>query len=82
MMMAIKKEKTTTTTKTTMTTMVTMMMMMTMTMLTPFTRLTAYYGLLERGQPRAGDVVLVNAAAGAVGAVVRQLAKLQVPPVA
>ena len=37
---------------------------------------TAYFGLFEVGQPRAGDTVVVSAAAGAVGAVVGQLAKL------
>ncbi len=38
--------------------------------------LTAYFGLLEVGQPRAGDTVVVSAASGAVGGVVGQLAKL------
>ncbi len=38
--------------------------------------ITAYFGLFEVGQPRAGDTVVVSAAAGAVGAVVGQLAKL------
>ena len=38
--------------------------------------LTAYFGLLEVGQPKPGDTVVVSAAAGAVGSVVGQLAKL------
>lgn len=37
---------------------------------------TAYFALLEVGQPRAGDTVVVSTAAGAVGATVGQLAKL------
>ncbi|XP_076448532.1 prostaglandin reductase 1-like [Babylonia areolata] len=39
--------------------------------------LTAYFGLLERGEAKAGDVVLVSAAAGAVGSVVGQIAKIK-----
>jgi len=38
--------------------------------------LTAYFGLKEIGQPKAGETVLVSAASGAVGSVVGQLAKL------
>jgi NADPH-dependent curcumin reductase CurA len=38
------------------------------------TGLTAYFGLFEHGRPRAGDTVLVSAAAGAVGSVAGQLA--------
>jgi NADPH-dependent curcumin reductase CurA len=38
--------------------------------------ITAYFGLKEIGQPKAGETVLVSAAAGAVGSVVGQLAKL------
>jgi NADPH-dependent curcumin reductase CurA len=38
---------------------------------------TAYVGLLDIGQPRAGETVVVAAATGAVGAVVGQLAKLK-----
>ena len=38
---------------------------------------TAYMGLLEIGQPKAGDTVVVAAASGAVGAVVGQIAKLK-----
>jgi NADPH-dependent curcumin reductase CurA len=40
------------------------------------TGLTAYFGLLEVGRPKAGDTVLVSAAAGAVGSVVGQIARL------
>src|SRR5262245_18981967 len=40
------------------------------------TGLTAYFGLLEVGRPRPGDTVLVSAAAGAVGTMVGQIAKL------
>jgi NADPH-dependent curcumin reductase CurA len=39
------------------------------------TGLTAYFGLFDVGQPKAGDTVVVSGAAGAVGAVVGQLAK-------
>jgi NADPH-dependent curcumin reductase CurA len=39
--------------------------------------LTAYVGLLDIGQPQAGNTVFVSAAAGAVGSVVCQIAKLQ-----
>ncbi len=38
--------------------------------------LTAYFGLLDVCQPQAGNTVLVSAAAGAVGSIVGQLAKL------
>ncbi|HTE34946.1 MAG TPA: NADP-dependent oxidoreductase, partial [Reyranella sp.] len=40
------------------------------------TGLTAYFGLLEVGQPKPGDTVLVSAAAGAVGSMVGQIAKI------
>ena len=40
------------------------------------TSLTAYFGLLEVGRPVAGETVLVSAAAGAVGSVAAQLAKI------
>ena len=40
------------------------------------TGLTAYFGLLEVGRPRKGETVLVSAAAGAVGSVVGQIAKM------
>ena len=39
--------------------------------------LTAYFGLLECGQPKAGETVLVSAAAGAVGSIVGQIAKIK-----
>jgi len=38
--------------------------------------MTAYFGLKEIGQPKAGETVLVSAASGAVGSVVGQLARL------
>jgi NADPH-dependent curcumin reductase CurA len=38
---------------------------------------TAWIGLLEHCQPKAGETVVVSAASGAVGGVVGQLAKLQ-----
>jgi NADPH-dependent curcumin reductase len=38
--------------------------------------LTAYFGLLDVGQPKAGDTVVVSGAAGAVGALVGQIAKI------
>lgn len=37
---------------------------------------TAYFGLLDAGQPRPGDTVAVSTAAGAVGSAVGQIAKL------
>ena len=37
---------------------------------------TAYFGLLEVGEPKPGDIVVVSGAAGAVGSVVGQIAKL------
>lgn len=40
------------------------------------TGLTAYFGLLVHGRPRPGDTVVVSGAAGAVGTVVGQLAKI------
>ncbi|HEX7331114.1 MAG TPA: NADP-dependent oxidoreductase [Pyrinomonadaceae bacterium] len=41
------------------------------------TGLTAYFGLLDIGQPKEGETVLVSGAAGAVGIVVCQIAKLK-----
>lgn len=38
--------------------------------------LTAYFGLLEIGKPKAGETVVVSGAAGAVGSYVGQIAKL------
>jgi hypothetical protein len=40
------------------------------------TGLTAYFGLLDVGHPRAGETVLVSGAAGAVGCIAGQLAKI------
>ncbi len=39
--------------------------------------LTAYFGLLDIGKPNPGDTVVVSGAAGAVGTVVGQIAKLK-----
>jgi NADPH-dependent curcumin reductase CurA len=38
--------------------------------------LTAYFGLLEIGKPKAGETVVVSAAAGSVGSIVGQIAKI------
>ena len=38
---------------------------------------TAYFGLLKVGKPKAGETVVVSAAAGAVGSIVGQIAKMQ-----
>ncbi|PCI52597.1 MAG: NADP-dependent oxidoreductase [Alphaproteobacteria bacterium] len=38
---------------------------------------TAYFGLLDIGQPKAGETVVVTAAAGAVGSLVGQIAKMK-----
>jgi NADPH-dependent curcumin reductase CurA len=38
---------------------------------------TAYFGLLEVGQPKPGETVVVSAASGAVGSVVGQIAKIK-----
>ncbi|MEQ9144466.1 MAG: NADP-dependent oxidoreductase [Parvibaculaceae bacterium] len=43
--------------------------------------LTAYFGLLNVGQPKAGETILVSAAAGSVGSLVGQIAKAAVPDV-
>jgi NADPH:quinone reductase len=40
------------------------------------TGLTAYFGLVDIGKPKAGETVVVSGAAGAVGVVVGQIAKL------
>ena len=40
------------------------------------TGLTAYFGLLEVGRPKAGETVVVSGAAGATGSVVGQIAKI------
>lgn len=39
--------------------------------------LTAYFGLIDIGQPKAGETVVISGAAGAVGMVVGQIAKLK-----
>jgi NADPH-dependent curcumin reductase CurA len=39
--------------------------------------LTAYFGLLECGRPKAGETVVVSAAAGSVGSIVGQIAKIK-----
>jgi NADPH-dependent curcumin reductase CurA len=39
--------------------------------------LTAYFGLLDIGQPKAGETVVVSGAAGAVGGIVGQIAKIK-----
>ena len=41
------------------------------------TSLTAYFGLLDVGQPKPGETVLVSGAAGATGSVVAQIARLK-----
>ena len=38
---------------------------------------TAYFGLLDVGEPKAGETVFVSAASGAVGAIVCQIAKIK-----
>jgi len=38
---------------------------------------TAYFGLLEVGQPKAGETLVVSAASGAVGSVVGQIGKIE-----
>ncbi|MCZ6789919.1 MAG: NADP-dependent oxidoreductase [Chloroflexi bacterium] len=38
--------------------------------------MTAYFGLLDVGQPKPGDTVVISAASGAVGQVVGQIAKI------
>jgi len=41
------------------------------------TGLTAYFGLLDAGQPQSGETVVVSTAAGAVGSCVGQIAKIK-----
>jgi hypothetical protein len=41
------------------------------------TGITAYFGLLDIGKPQEGETVVVSAAAGAVGSMVGQIAKLK-----
>ena len=39
--------------------------------------MTAYFGLLERGQPKFGETVFISGAAGVVGSTVGQIAKIK-----
>jgi hypothetical protein len=39
--------------------------------------LTAYFGLIECGRPKAGETVVVSAAAGSVGSIVGQIARIK-----
>jgi len=39
--------------------------------------MTGYFGLLDTGQPKAGETVVVSGASGAVGSVVAQIAKIK-----
>ncbi len=39
--------------------------------------MTAYFGILQEGEIKAGDTVLVSGAAGAVGSIVGQIAKIK-----
>lgn len=39
--------------------------------------MTAYFGLMDIGQPKEGETVLISGAAGAVGSVVGQIAKIK-----
>ena len=41
------------------------------------TGITAYYGIEEIGQPQEGETVVISAAAGAVGSIAGQLAKIR-----
>lgn len=41
------------------------------------TGFTAYFGLLQVGQPKAGETILVSGAAGAVGGIVGQIGKIK-----
>jgi NADPH-dependent curcumin reductase CurA len=41
------------------------------------TGLTAYFGLLDLGKPKAGETVVVSGAAGATGSVAGQIAKIE-----
>ncbi|WP_338421863.1 NADP-dependent oxidoreductase [Nostoc flagelliforme] len=41
------------------------------------TGFTAYFGLLDIGQPKVGETVVVSAASGAVGSIVGQIAKIK-----
>ena len=39
--------------------------------------MTAYFALLDVGAPKAGDTVVVSGAAGAVGSIAGQIAKIK-----
>ena len=39
--------------------------------------MTAYFGLLDAGKPKAGETILISGAAGAVGSAVGQIAKIK-----
>ena len=41
------------------------------------TGLTAYFGLLDIGEPKAGETVVISGAAGAVGSIAGQIAKIR-----
>ena len=41
------------------------------------TGLTAYFGLLDIGEPKTGETVVISAAAGAVGSIAGQIAKIK-----
>ena len=41
------------------------------------TGMTAYFGLLDLGEPKAGDMVVISGAAGATGSVAGQIAKIK-----
>lgn len=41
------------------------------------TGMTAYFGLLDIGKPRRGETVVISAAAGAVGSIAGQIARIQ-----
>jgi NADPH-dependent curcumin reductase len=41
------------------------------------TGIVAYFGVMEIGRPRAGDMVVVSSAAGGVGSIAAQIAKIQ-----
>ena len=42
-----------------------------------FNSATAYFGFLELCQPKEGETLVINAAAGAVGSLVGQIAKIK-----
>jgi NADPH-dependent curcumin reductase CurA len=48
-----------------------------LTLALSLTGLTAYFGLLKIGRPKAGDTVLVSGAAGATGSVAAQIARIK-----